>query len=198
MHSSKHRFNLPSEACPVGASEDENVTVKTVGTPTQPAFDVLAHDVWATENGLLDQERAAKISGARFSVYRGQLARLERALIQFMLDIHTEAHGYEELLPPFMVNEASMVGTGRFQSSRMMQPFLVRRVCTDTTAEVPVTNFHRDEILPDEDFGAIYGVHPCFRREAVVMAGHSWVNSTAPVSKVELVQFDGQRMDPNC
>ena len=106
--------NLPSEDCPVGKSEEENVTIKTVGTPTAREFDVVAHDVWATDKGLLDQERAAKIAGARFSVYRGQLARLERALIQFMLDTHTEAHGYEELLPPFMVNEASMVGTGQF------------------------------------------------------------------------------------
>ena len=184
--------NLPSEACPVGASEEDNVTVKTVGTPTQPSFDVLAHDVWATENGLLDQERAAKIAGARFSVYRGQLARLERALIQFMLDIHTEAHGYEELLPPFMVNEASMVGTGQFPKFKD-DAFILERdgFALIPTAEVPVTNFHRDEILPDEEFPVRYTAYtPCFRREA-----GSYGRDTRGLirqhqfQKVELVQF---------
>ena len=93
--------NLPSAAVPEGKSEDDNVTIRTVGTPETPGFDVVAHDVWATDHGLLDQERAAKISGARFSVYRGKLARLERALINFMLDVHITEHGYEELLSAF-------------------------------------------------------------------------------------------------
>lgn len=184
--------NLPSSNAPIGASEDENVTIRTVGEPTQPAYDVLAHDVWASQNGLLDQERAAKIAGARFSVYRGQLARLERALIQFMLDTHTEVHGYEELLPPFMVNEESMIGTGQFPKFKD-DAFLLERdgYVLIPTAEVPVTNFHRDEILAEGDFPIRYTAYtPCFRREA-----GSYGRDTRGLirqhqfQKVELVQF---------
>ena len=184
--------NLPSPEVPEGKSEDDNVTIRTVGTPEPPSFDVVAHDVWATNNGLLDQERAAKISGARFSVYRGKLARLERALINFMLDIHTTEHGYEELLPPFMVNEDSMTATGNFPKFKD-DAFLLERdgYVLIPTAEVPVTNFHRDEILENVEFPFKYTAYtPCFRREA-----GSYGRDTRGLirqhqfQKVELVQF---------
>lgn len=184
--------NLPSPEVPEGKSEGDNVTIRTVGTPEPPSFDVVAHDVWATNNGLLDQERAAKISGARFSVYRGKLARLERALINFMLDIHTTEHGYEELLPPFMVNEDSMTATGNFPKFKD-DAFLLERdgYVLIPTAEVPVTNFHRDEILENVEFPFKYTAYtPCFRREA-----GSYGRDTRGLirqhqfQKVELVQF---------
>ena len=184
--------NVPSDACPDGADEADNVVVRVVGTPAKRDFDVVAHDVWATEKGLLDQERAAKLSGARFSVYRGALARLERALIQFMLDMHTEQHGYEELLPPFLVNEDSMIGTGQFPKFKD-DAFLLERdkLVLIPTAEVPVTNFHRDEIISEETLPVKYTAYtPCFRREA-----GSYGRDTRGLirqhqfQKVELVQF---------
>jgi seryl-tRNA synthetase len=184
--------NVPSSLCPDGESESDNVVVRVVGEPTPKAFDVIAHDVLATDMGLLDQERAAKIAGARFSVYRGALARLERALIQLMLDVHTEEHGYEELLPPFMVNEDSMIGTGQFPKFRD-DAFLLERdkMVLIPTAEVPVTNFHRDEILGESDLPTKYTAYtPCFRREA-----GSYGRDTRGLirqhqfQKVELVQF---------
>ena len=166
--------------------------VRVVGKPQPKGFDVVAHDVLATEKGLLDQERAVKIAGTRFSVYRGALARLERALIQLMLDVHTEQHGYEELLPPFMVNEASMIGTGQFPKFKD-DAFLLERdnMVLIPTAEVPVTNFHRDEILAEADLPTKYTAYtPCFRREA-----GSYGRDTRGLirqhqfQKVELVQF---------
>ena len=184
--------NVPSADCPDGQSETDNRVLRVVGTPEGKEFDVVAHDVFATEKGLLDQERAAKISGARFSVYRGALAKLERGLIQFMLDIHTEEHGYEELLPPFVVNETSMIGTGQFPKFKD-DAFLLERdgMVLIPTAEVPVTNFHRDEILDEASLPARYTAYtPCFRREA-----GSYGRDTRGLirqhqfQKVELVQF---------
>ena len=184
--------NVPSSACPDGDSEAHNVVLRVVGEPKTQDFDVIAHDVLATDMGLLDQERAVKIAGTRFSVYRGALARLERALIQLMLDVHTEEHGYEELLPPFMVNEDSMIGTGQFPKFKD-DAFLLERdgMVLIPTAEVPVTNFHRDEILAEADLPARYTAYtPCFRREA-----GSYGRDTRGLirqhqfQKVELVQF---------
>ena len=184
--------NVPSADCPDGQSETDNRVLRVVGSPEGKEFDVVAHDVFATEKGLLDQERAAKISGARFSVYRGALAKLERGLIQFMLDIHTEEHGYEELLPPFVVNETSMIGTGQFPKFKD-DAFLLERdgMVLIPTAEVPVTNFHRDEILDEASLPARYTAYtPCFRREA-----GSYGRDTRGLirqhqfQKVELVQF---------
>jgi seryl-tRNA synthetase len=191
--------NVPSSLCPDGGGEADNVVVRVVGEPTPKDFEVVAHDVLATEKGLLDQERAVKIAGTRFSVYRGALARLERALIQLMLDVHTEKHGYEELLPPFIVNEDSMVGTGQFPKFKD-DAFILERdnMVLIPTAEVPVTNFHRDEILAEADLPTKYTAYtPCFRREA-----GSYGRDTRGLirqhqfQKVELVQFvkpsDGQ------
>jgi seryl-tRNA synthetase len=160
--------NLPHEDCPVGASEDDNVEVRSWGQ--KPAFDFEPQAHWdiGERLGILDFERAGKLAGARFALYRGAGARLERALINFMLDLHTGEHKYVEILPPFMVNRDTMTGTGqlpKFESDlfHLDDPdfFLI------PTAEVPVTNIHRDEILADGDLPVYYTAYtPCFRKEA--------------------------------
>jgi seryl-tRNA synthetase len=142
--------------------------------------------------GILDFERAAKVTGARFTVYRGAGARLERALISFMLDLHTAEHGYTEILPPFMVNAESMRGTGQFPKFRE-EAFEMEKdgYYLVPTAEVPVTNLHRDEILDGSALPLCYTAYtPCFRREA-----GSYGKDTRGLirqhqfNKVELVQF---------
>jgi seryl-tRNA synthetase len=160
--------NLPDVACPVGSTEDDNVEIRTWGKIESRDYAPKAHWDLGTDLGILDFERAAKLSGARFSVLIGAGARLERALINFMLDLHTEQHKYIEVLPPFMVNSVSMMGTGQlpkfaddlFQAEGV-DLYLI------PTAEVPVTNLHRDEILADSDLPICYTAYtPCFRKEA--------------------------------
>jgi seryl-tRNA synthetase len=160
--------NLPHETVPVGASSDDNPVVRTWGEA--PSFDFPPRPHWEVgENlGILDFERAAKIAGARFALLKGAGALMERALINFMLDLHTRKHGYLEVLPPFMTNRASMTGTGQLPKFAEdlfklegWDYFLV------PTAEVPVTNIHRDEILREEDLPLYYTAYtPCFRSEA--------------------------------
>jgi seryl-tRNA synthetase len=160
--------NIPHESVPVGASSDDNPVVRTWGEA--PRFDFLPKAHWDIgENlGILDFERAAKITGARFALLKGAGALLERALINFMLDLHTRKHGYTEVLPPFIANEDSLRGTGqlpKFQEDLFklegLNYFLI------PTAEVPVTNIHRDEILNGEDLPLYYTAYtPCFRSEA--------------------------------
>ena len=160
--------NLPHQTVPVGADSRDNPVVRTWGEA--PAFDFAPRPHWEVgENlGILDFERAAKIAGARFALLKGAGALMERALINFMLDLHTCKHGYLEVLPPFMTNRASMTGTGqlpKFQEDLFKLEgwdyFLV------PTAEVPVTNMHRDEILREEDLPLNYTAYtPCFRSEA--------------------------------
>ena len=160
--------NLPHESVPVGASSDDNPVVRTWGTP--PAFDFApkAHYDLGEALGILDFQRAAKITGARFALLKGAGALMERGLINFMLDLHTRQHGYLEVLPPFMANRASMTGTGQLPKFAAdlfklenWDYFLV------PTAEVPVTNMHRDEILKEEDLPLYYTAYtPCFRSEA--------------------------------
>jgi seryl-tRNA synthetase len=160
--------NIPHELCPVGASEDDNVEVSTWGEKPVFSFTPKAHWDIGEELGIIDFERAVKISGARFALYRGAGARLERALINFMLDLHTDKHGYTETLPPFLVNRASMTGTGQLPKfeedlfhTEDVDLFLI------PTAEVPVTNIHRDEILSEQDLPICYTAYtPCFRKEA--------------------------------
>lgn len=160
--------NLPHPTTPVGTSEDDNVAVRSWGTPPVFSFEAKPHWELGEALDILDFERAAKITGARFCLSKGAGARLERALISFMLDLHTTEHGYTEVLPPFMVNRASMTGTGqlpKFEEDlfRLVDPdfFLI------PTAEVPVTNIHRDEILKKSDLPIRYTAYtPCFRREA--------------------------------
>jgi seryl-tRNA synthetase len=160
--------NLPHPSVPVGKSADENKEVRRWGEP--PAFDFAPQNHWdlGEELGILDFARAAKIAGARFAVYRGAGARLERALINFMLDVHTRENGYQEMLPPALVNRASLVGTGqlpKFEADlfRIAQEdyFLI------PTAEVPLTNLHRDETIEKAELPIKYVAYtPCFRSEA--------------------------------
>ena len=184
--------NLPHAATPVGTSENDNVQVRVWGEPQELSFKAKPHWEIGEDLGILDFERGAKITGARFTLYRGAGARMERALINFMLDLHTDTHGYQEVLPPFMVNRDSMTGTGqlpKFEEDlfKMVDPefFLI------PTAEVPVTNIHRGEILKRSDLPISYAAYtPCFRREA-----GSYGKDTRGLirqhqfNKVELVKF---------
>jgi seryl-tRNA synthetase len=184
--------NIPHEQCPVGASEEDNREVRIWGAV--PSFDFEPKPHWEIGErlGILDFERAGKLSGARFALYRGAGARLERALINFMLDLHTAGDKYIEILPPFMVNRDTMTGTGqlpKFEDDLFhiegADLFLI------PTAEVPVTNIHRDEILSSADLPLCYTAYtPCFRREA-----GSYGKDTRGLirqhqfNKVELVKF---------
>jgi seryl-tRNA synthetase len=160
--------NLPHGSVKIGNNESENREVRRWGEP--PRFDFAAQNHWDIGEalGILDFERAAKITGARFTVYRGAGAKLERALINFMLDLHTGENGYQEMLPPALVNRTSLVGTGnlpKFEADLFhLAPgdyFLI------PTAEVPLTNLHRDEMLEREELPIKYVAYtPCFRSEA--------------------------------
>ncbi|HEX8800884.1 MAG TPA: serine--tRNA ligase [Terriglobales bacterium] len=162
--------NLPDASVPVGNSADDNVEVRRWGTP--PKFDFTPKPHWELGEalGILDLERAAKITGARFAVYWGLGARLERALMNFMLDLHTRAHGYTEVLPPFMVNADSMYGTGnlpKFEADLFKVPHGDKNLYLIPTAEVPVTNLYRDETLDAARLPiSLTAFSPCFRSEA--------------------------------
>jgi seryl-tRNA synthetase len=160
--------NVPHESVPVGKSADDNVEVRRVGQPAAMDFAPKAHWDLGPELGILDFDRAAKITGARFAVYMGIGAKLERALINFMLDVHTEHHGYTEVLPPFIVNSASLYGTGNLPK---FGEDLFKLEKTDywliPTAEVPVTNLYRDEVLTGDKLPiCLCAYTPCFRSEA--------------------------------
>jgi seryl-tRNA synthetase len=184
--------NVPHPTTPIGTSESDNVLIRTWGEPQSLAFAAKPHWDLGEDLGILDFERGAKITGARFTLYRGAGARMERALINLMLDLHTDKHGYQEVLPPFMVNRDSMQGTGqlpKFEEDlfKLTDPefFLI------PTAEVPVTNIHRGEILKKSDLPISYCAYtPCFRREA-----GSYGKDTRGLirqhqfNKVELVKF---------
>ena len=160
--------NLPHPSVKVGKDETENREIRCWGEP--PQFDFTPKNHWdiGEELGILDFERAAKIAGARFAVYRGAGARLERALINFMLDLHTAENGYTEMLPPALANRASLIGTGQLPK---LEEDLFRLAQSEyfliPTAEVPLTNLHRDEILDGEMLPIKYVAYtPCFRSEA--------------------------------
>ncbi len=188
--------NIPHSSVPEGSDETGNVEVKRwspEGTePTPLPFAAKPHWDIAEYLDIIDFDRAAKITGARFALYKGLGARLERALINFMLDLHTTEHGYTEVLPPFMVNRTSMTATG--QLPKFEEELF--RVENGTyflipTAEVPVTNIHQEEVLPDETLTLKYAAYtPCFRREA-----GSYGKDTRGLirqhqfNKVELVKF---------
>jgi seryl-tRNA synthetase len=188
--------NIPLPSVPVGADASENPVVRTWGKIREMGFDPLPHWEIGERLGILDFTRAAKIAGARFALYSGAGARMERALINFMLDIHTTEHGYQEVLPPFLVNSASMTGTG--QLPKFAQDlFKVEGgdLYLIPTAEVPVTNIHREEILPEERLPILYVAYtPCFRSEA-----GSYGKDTRGLirqhqfNKVELVKFCSPR-----
>ncbi len=162
--------NLPHASVPVGKSADDNVEVRQWGT--KPTFDFTPKPHWelGEQLGILDLERAAKISGARFAVYWDLGARLERALMNFMLDLHTKEHGYTEVLPPFLVNAESMYGTGqlpKFEADLFRVPHGERNLYLVPTAEVPVTNLYRDETLEGPRLPiSLTAYTPCFRSEA--------------------------------
>jgi seryl-tRNA synthetase len=160
--------NVPHESVPIGKSEAENVEVRRWGTPRAFDFEPKAHWDLGPELGILDLERAAKVTGARFAFYYGLGAKLERALISFMLDVHTAHHGYKEVLPPFLVNSASLFGTGNLPK---FAEDLFRCEGHDLwltpTAEVPVTNLFRDETLDAAQLPiSLCAYTPCFRSEA--------------------------------
>ena len=160
--------NIPDESVPVGKDENDNPVIRTWGEIREVDFAPRPHWEIGEGLGILDFECAAKLAGSRFAVYLGAGAKLERALISFMLDIHTKEHDYTEILPPFMVNAASMVGTGQLPKFKE-DLFKVEGwdLYLIPTAEVPVTNIHRDEILAEEDLPIYYVAYtPCFRSEA--------------------------------
>jgi seryl-tRNA synthetase len=162
--------NMPHPSVPVGKSADNNVEARRWGTP--PQFDFAAKPHWeiGEQLGVLDLERAAKLSGARFAVYWDMGARLERALANFMLDLHTHEHGYTEVLPPYMVNSDSMYGTGqlpKFAADLFKVPHGDKDLWLIPTAEVPVTNLYRDEVLEAARLPvSLTAYTPCFRSEA--------------------------------
>ncbi|WP_425449453.1 serine--tRNA ligase [Dethiothermospora halolimnae] len=160
--------NIPNPEVKVGNDEEDNMEIRKYGEPKEFEFEAKPHWDIGTELNMFDFERASKIAGARFSLFKGLGAKLERALINFMLDIHTNEEGYTEILPPLMVNRDSMTGTGqlpKFEEDAFNIPskdfFLV------PTAEVPITNLHRDEILNIREVPKYYTAYtPCFRQEA--------------------------------
>jgi len=184
--------NLCDDSVPVGRDDSENVEFRRWGTVPEFAFDPKPHWEIGEKLDILDFERAAKISGARFALLKGLGSRLERALINFMLDLHTQKHGYVEVLPPFMVNASSMTATGQLPK---FEADLFRIMGWDfyliPTAEVPVTNIHRDETLSEKQLPLKYCSYtPCFRSEA-----GSYGKDTRGLirqhqfDKVELVKF---------
>lgn len=163
-----HIPNIPDASVPVGVDENDNPEIERWGTPEEFDFEIKDHVQIGEKLDILDLPRAAKITGSRFALYKGHGARLERALINFMLDIHVSEHGYLEVLPPFMANTASFIGTGNLPK---FEEDLFKLNDTDyylvPTAEVPVTNINRDEILEEEDLPRKYVSYtPCFRKEA--------------------------------
>ena len=160
--------NLPDASVPVGASEEDNPVIKTWGEPPRFTFEPKAHWDLGEALGILDFERAAKIAGARFALLRGAGSLMERALINFMLDLHTKKHGYTEVWPPFMTNAEAMQGTGQLPKfADDLFKLEGREYYLVPTAEVPVTNIHRQEILREQDLPIKYTAYtPCFRSEA--------------------------------
>lgn len=160
--------NIPNESVPVGASEEDNVEIRRWSEPREFSFTPKAHWELAQELDILDFEAAAKVTGSRFTFYKGLGARLERALINFMMDLHSSEHGYEEILPPYIVNRDSLYGTGqlpKFEEDlfklRDTEYYLI------PTAEVPVTNYHREEIMNADQLPKNYVAYSsCFRSEA--------------------------------
>src|ERR671921_243288 len=185
--------NVPHESVPVGRDETANVEVREWGEAPRFEFEPQDHVDIGTRLGILDLERAAKIASARFAILRGAGARLERALINFMLDTHTREHGYEETLPPFIVNRDSLFGTGQLPKfeHELFKLEDERGLYLIPTAEVPVTNYHREEILDASQLPIKWAAYtPCFRSEA-----GSYGRDTRGVirqhqfEKVELVKY---------
>lgn len=184
--------NIPHESVPTGEDEDDNVEVRSWGEKKSFDFEPIPHWDVATNLNIVDFERAAKVTGSRFVFYRGLGARLERALISFMLDYHTDHHGYEEMLPPYIVNSTSMTGTGQLpkfaEDAFKLEGWDYYLI---PTSEVPVTNFHRDEILTDDDMPRKYVAYSANFRSEAGSAGRDTrgLIRQHQFNKVELVQF---------
>ena len=163
-----HIPNIPDETTPIGTSEDDNKEVYKWGEPRKFDFEFKPHWDLCEEKGLVDFERGVKISQSRFILYRGLGAKLERAIINFFLDYHTQNQGYEEVLPPFMANAATMTGTGQLPKFKEdMYKCVDEDLYLIPTAEVPVTNIYANEILSEDDLPKYMTAYtPCFRRES--------------------------------
>jgi seryl-tRNA synthetase len=164
-----HLPNLPDESCPIGKDESANVEIRRVGKIREFDFEPQDHVDLGEKLGILDFERATKITGSRFAILNGAGARLSRALINFMLDVHTTEHGYTETLPPFLVNRKSLFGTNQLPKFEddLFHIKDERGFALIPTAEVPVTNYHSEEILEAADLPKLYTAYtPCFRSEA--------------------------------
>ncbi|WP_249872255.1 serine--tRNA ligase [Oceanobacillus saliphilus] len=184
--------NIPHESVPVGESEDDNIEARKWGIVPKFDFEIQPHWDIATNLDILDFERAGKVTGSRFVFYKGLGARLERALLNFMMDLHAEEHGYVEMLPPYIVNRTSMTGTGqlpKFEADAFKLEewdyFMV------PTAEVPVTNYHRDEILSEEELPKKYVAYSASFRSEAGSAGRDTrgLIRQHQFNKVELVNF---------
>ncbi|WP_457569475.1 serine--tRNA ligase [Desulfurobacterium sp.] len=160
--------NIPHETVPVGKDETENVPVRYWGEKPEFDFEPVPHWEIAEKLDILDFERATKLAGSRFVIYKKWGAKLERALINFMLDLHTEEHGYEEIIPPFMVNTKTLTGTGQLPKfAEDLYKIEGEDLWLIPTAEVPLTNIHSGEILPEKELPKYYTAYtPCFRKEA--------------------------------
>ncbi|NBV41433.1 serine--tRNA ligase [bacterium] len=184
--------NLPLEAVPTGASEDENVEIKKWGEPRVLEFDPLPHEKIAIQRQLIDFEAAVKVAGSRFAVYTGPGARLERALINFMLDTQTQRNGYKEVIPPVIVNTASLTGTGQLPK---FEGDLFKIQDTDywlsPTAEVQLTNLYQDAIVPEDQLPIKLAAYTsCFRKEAGSYGKDiSGIIRQHQFNKIELVQL---------
>jgi len=184
--------NVPRETVIIGKGEEDNKEVRKNGVIPQFSYTPKAHWEIGVNLGILDFEGGAKLTGSRFTVYKGLGAKLERSLINFMLDLHISQHGYEEMLPPFMVNANSMYGTGqlpKFEEDLFkVEPFGYYLI---PTAEVPVTNYHANEILSNEDLPKFYTAYtPCFRAEAGAAGKDTrGIIRQHQFNKVELVKF---------
>lgn len=184
--------NIPHSSTPVGPDASGNIKVREWGKPGNFKFKPLAHWDIAEKLGLLDFERAGKIAGSGFPLYKGLGARLERAMINFMLDLHIKKHGYTEIFPPFLVSRKCMTGTGQLPKLEDDMYHIEKEdLFLNPTAEVPVTNIHREEILPEEKLPIYYTAYTaCFRREA-----GSYGKDTRGIirihqfNKVEMVKF---------
>jgi len=184
--------NIPHESVPVGETEEDNIEIRQWGTVREFEFEAKPHWDIADQLGILDFERAGKVTGSRFVFYKGLGARLERALMSFMLDLHVDEHGYTEILPPYLVNRTSMTGTGQLPKFEE-DAFLIENedYFLIPTAEVPVTNLHRDEILSAETLPIRFAAYSaCFRSEA----GSAGRDTRGLIrqhqfNKVELVKF---------
>ena len=184
--------NIPHESVPVGDSEDDNIEIRTWGEKKEFNFEPKPHWDLATDLNILDFERAAKVAGSRFVFYRGLGARLERALVNFMLDLHIEEHGYEEMLPPYLVNRTSLTGTGQLPKFEE-DAFLIEQedYFLVPTAEVPVTNFYRDEILDGNVLPQAFAAYSASFRSEAGSAGRDTrgLIRQHQFNKVELVRF---------